>query len=193
MATPETPFWQNNQTVVGIDEVGRGPMAGPLVVCGVVLPIGYTNPEIRDSKILSVKKRNLLSKIIYAEALEIQVVIVDVASIDRLNIYQATRRAMTSIACASSADVVLTDAMKLPDVQHKPVYDLVHGDRLSVSIAAASIVAKVLRDDYMIRMDRLYPGYGFASHKGYGTLAHKEAMIRLGRTPLHRKSFQFHQ
>ena len=194
MNTYELPFWQKQLLVCGIDEAGRGPLAGPLIVAGVVFPIGYMHPSINDSKQLSEKKRNLLFKEIMRDALEIMIVIVDEATIDKENIYQATKNAMVKIAQQSIACGILTDAMPLNT--DKPAQSIIKGDSKSISIAAASIIAKVLRDTKMKHLDIVYPAYGFAQHKGYGTKAHIEAIRTHGITPIHRKSFApvaFHQ
>ncbi|PKM87022.1 MAG: ribonuclease HII [Firmicutes bacterium HGW-Firmicutes-10] len=187
MNTYEQPFWDDNQLVIGIDEAGRGPLAGPLIVAGVVLPIGYHHALINDSKQLSEKKRKLLFHEIMSNACEVIIVIVDETTIDRENIYQATRQAMANIARCSIAQAVLTDAMPL--TLDKSVTSIIKGDSKSISIAAASIIAKVIRDTKMKHLDKIYPEYGFAKHKGYGTKAHTDAIQRYGITPIHRKSF----
>lgn len=194
MNTFELPSWNEMKLVCGIDEAGRGPLAGPMVVAGVVLPIGYVHPMINDSKQLSEKKRDLLFSEIMRDALEVIIVIVDEATIDKVNIYQAAKQAMTHIARYSIATDVLTDAMPL-DLD-KQVLSIIKGDTKSISIAAASIIAKVVRDTKMKHLDRMYPKYGFAKHKGYGTKAHIDAICIYGITPIHRKSFApvaFHQ
>ena len=187
MNTYEQPFWDKNQLVIGIDEAGRGPLAGPLIVAGVVLPIGYHHALINDSKQLSEKKRKLLFHEIMSNACEVIIVIVDETTIDRENIYQATRQAMANIARCSIAQAVLTDAMPL--TLDKSVTSIIKGDSKSISIAAASIIAKVIRDTKMKHLDKIYPEYGFAKHKGYGTKAHIDAIQIYGITPIHRKSF----
>lgn len=186
----EIKAWKNQKLVLGIDEAGRGPMAGPCVVCGVVFPIGYENELINDSKQLSQTKRESLVEIIKRDALAYEIKIVSVEAIDELNIYQATKLAMMDIAQKMQADVVLTDAMPF-ESHDKEVISIVKGDQLSISIAAASILAKTKRDEIMFEFDALYPEYGFKDHKGYGTKKHKEAILKYGRTPIHRKSFRF--
>ena len=186
----EIKAWKNQKLVVGIDEAGRGPMAGPCVVCGVVFPIGYENELINDSKQLSQTKRESLVEIIKRDALAYEIKIVSVEAIDELNIYQATKLAMMDIAQKMQADLVLTDAMPF-EADDKEVISIVKGDQLSISIAAASILAKTKRDEIMFELDALYPEYGFKDHKGYGTKKHKEAIFKYGRTPIHRKSFRF--
>lgn len=194
MNTYETPFWSKHQSVIGIDEAGRGPLAGPMVVAGVVFVPGYQHPLIYDSKKLSEKKRRDLFDVILHDAVEIIIMIVDEATIDQLNIYQAAKKAMADIARVSMADAVLTDAM--PIDSEKPVVSIIKGDRLSISIAAASIIAKVVRDNKMMHLDKQYPQFGFAKHKGYPTAAHLEAIAAFGITDCHRKSYgpvMFHQ
>ncbi len=180
--------WEKGLTVVGIDEAGRGPLAGPLVVAGVVFPVGYDSGEINDSKQLTEKKRERLYDIIIKDALFYQIEIVEPEEIDRMNILEADRAAMTRIAQAAPTDIVLTDAVDL--YIKKNVTSLIKGDTLSCSISAGSILAKVTRDRLMYEYDRLYPEYGFAKHKGYGTKAHMEALQKYGACPIHRRSFR---
>lgn len=177
-----------HRTIVGLDEAGRGPMAGPLVVAGVVFPDGYTNPELDDSKRLSEKKRERLFAVIKQDAVWYDIEFVDEQTIDMKNIYRADQEAMFQIAKAAPADIVLTDAMPLDGLQ-KHVESIIKGDHKSISIAAASILAKVSRDHYMYHLDALYPQYGFAKHKGYPTKQHKEALRRFGVLPCHRRSY----
>ena len=185
--TYENQYWQNNTLIVGIDEAGRGPLAGPLSVAGVVFPIGYKNDDIYDSKSISEKKRNELFDIIIKDALWYEIIQVDEKTIDRYNILEADRMAMRKIALDSQKDVVLTDAMKLGI--DRVVIDLVKGDQKSMSIAAASILAKVTRDRIMEMYDGMYPEYGLKKNKGYPTKAHMEAIDLYGITPIHRLSF----
>ena len=180
--------WQEDKLLIGIDEAGRGPLAGPLVVAGVIFPIGYENKEIYDSKALSEKKRDHLFELIKEEALHFEIMIVSEEDIDKYDIYHADQRAMSQIALNSSAEIVLTDAMPL-DID-KEVISLVKGDQKSISIAAGSILAKVTRDRIMKEYDLIYPEYGFAKNKGYPTKAHLEALDKYGITPIHRKSFK---
>ena len=190
----EHQYWQQEKLVLGIDEAGRGPLAGPLVVAGVVFPIGYENKDIYDSKALSEKKREALFEVIQEDALSFTISIVQEKEIDRLNIYRADQEAMKEIALKMMADIVLTDAM--PIEIEKPVFSLIKGDQKSISIAAGSILAKVTRDRLMKEYDKLYPEYGFAKNKGYGTKQHMEAIQTYGITPIHRRSFApvaFHQ
>ena len=183
----EHDAWAQGKLVLGIDEAGRGPLAGPLVAAGVLFPIGYENPEIYDSKSISEKKREALFEVIKEDALYFEIVIVSPEEIDRWNIYRADQRAFAEIAQLIPADVVLTDAMPLEGDAR--VIPLVKGDRKSVSIAAGSILAKVTRDRIMKEYDVLYPQYGFAKHKGYPTPQHLAAIEEYGITEIHRKSF----
>ncbi len=186
----ETQIWLRGDLVCGIDEAGRGPMAGPCVVSGVILPKDYENPLIYDSKQLSEKKRDALRQIIERDAVAIWVEIISVEEIDRLNIYRATQQAMEKIAYEAPTSYILTDAMPLK-IEGKEVTDIIKGDARSISIAAASIIAKTSRDALMQDYDGLYPQYGFKKHKGYGTKSHKEAIMQYGRCPIHRMSFRF--
>ncbi len=191
----EHQFWAEGKLVLGLDEAGRGPLAGPLSAAGVIFPIGYENPDIYDSKSLSEKKRDMLYEQIMEDALWFEIVEVTEEEIDRLNIYRADQKAFSEIAMHSAADVILTDAMPLPD-EEREVFDLVKGDQKSISIAAASILAKVTRDRIMKEYDTLYPEYGFAKNKGYPTKQHMQAIEQYGITPIHRRSFgpvKFHQ
>lgn len=182
--------WQENKLLLGIDEAGRGPMAGPCIVCGVVLPKGYENPEIDDSKKLSEKKRLELYKQIVEDALHVKVIEISVEEIEEKNIYQATKDAMRRVSESLDVDYVITDAMPF-EVEGKFINSMIKADQKSISVAAASIVAKTYRDLKMIEYDKEYPEYGFAQHKGYGTKKHKEAILEYGRCAIHRKSFRF--
>lgn len=176
--------------ILGIDEAGRGPLAGPLVIAGVILPMDFNNSEINDSKKLSDKKRRELFKVISENAIEIKVNIVDVETIDKLNIYRATKEGMEEIVknVGDNCDAVFVDAMKLENID-KPVLSLIKGDALSLSIAAASIIAKVTRDDIMNELDKEFPMYDFKNNKGYGTKKHMLALERYGITKHHRMSY----
>lgn len=183
----EKQFWEQDEYVMGIDEAGRGPLCGPLVVACCILPINYSNEEINDSKQLTEKKREKLFSQIIHDAHHYEFRIVSPAEIDRLDIYHATKKAMDELSLSSSIhSVTLTDAMPLG---RSDVIDIVKGDAESVSIAAASILAKVLRDHIMKGYDILYPQYGYAAHKGYGTKKHLEMMDKYGLNPLYRMSF----
>jgi len=176
--------------IAGIDEAGRGPLAGPVLACAVILPKGLRIKGIDDSKKLTEKKREHLAKIIQESALAVSIGIADVKTIDSINIYQATVKAMTDAVnkLILKPDIILTDAMNLPDISitQRPV---IKGDSLSMTIAAASIVAKVTRDAMMKEYHEIYPEYGFAQHKGYGTKQHIAAISAYGLCPIHRRSF----
>uniref|UniRef100_UPI0028062403 ribonuclease HII n=1 Tax=uncultured Holdemanella sp. TaxID=1763549 RepID=UPI0028062403 len=148
----ECDFWDANKIILGMDEAGRGPIAGPLMVAGVIFPIGYENTLIDDSKKLSEKKREALFKTIIQDALYYQILVVDEKTIDKKNIYRATQEAMMEIANNAKCDFVLSDAMPLPDID-KPYEAIVKGDQKSLLIAAASILAKVTRDRWMKKLD----------------------------------------
>jgi ribonuclease HII len=185
----EHQFWAEGKLLAGIDEAGRGPLAGPLSVAAVVFPAGYENPEIYDSKALSEKKREALFEVIEEEALWFAILEVSPAEIDRWNIYRADQRAFSRLAREAGTRVVLTDAMPLEEEAGRQVISLVKGDQKSISIAAASILAKVTRDRLMKQYDQEYPGYGFARNKGYPTAEHLAAIEKLGITPIHRRSY----
>ena len=184
----ENLYWDKNQYVIGIDEAGRGPLAGPVVVAGVIFPIGYDSKDIYDSKKLSLKKREELYKVILEDALYYNIQIVDEKEIDKYNIYQATKMANERIVLDSKCQVVLTDAMKL-QLENYTVYPIIKGDQKSCSIAAGSILAKVTRDHIMDEYDAIYPQYGFKKHKGYPTKAHLQALQQYGPCPIHRFSY----
>lgn len=187
----ELAWWNaGKKKIVGIDEAGRGPIAGPLVVAAVSFPVGFSHDEIYDSKKLSEKKRMQLFQEIIKLASEYHIAIIDPKTIDELNIYRATQTTMQALSDSfDGADGILTDAMPLP-AQRLDVISLVKGDQKSVSIAAASILAKVTRDCIMKAYDHQYPQYGFAKHKGYPTKAHIEAMQTYGVIEkLYRKSY----
>ena len=175
--------------IAGTDEAGRGPMAGPLVAAAVILPNGYELKDLNDSKKLSESKREKLFDIIMRDALEVKVSFIDVLDVDRLNVYQASKIAMTN--CIEDfklpVDYVLSDAMPL-DLKMECL-PIIKGDMLSASIAAASIIAKVSRDRFMEQIDREYPMYGFSKHKGYVTKTHLENLNKFGPCKHHRKSF----
>lgn len=187
----EETHWIQQRVVAGVDEVGRGPLAGPVVAAAVILDPARPVFGVRDSKLLSARQRERLYPEILATALGIGVGMVGPRSIERINILEATRKAMQQALSALSVlpDVVLTDAMRLGGDWHE--VPLVHGDRLSVSIGAASIVAKVIRDRYMESLDAIYPEYGFARHKGYPTAEHRAQLVRLGPTSCHRSTFKW--
>jgi ribonuclease HII len=187
----ESAAWRRGATrVAGVDEAGRGPLAGPVVAAAVVLPPGTRIAGVDDSKRLEAEERERLFEIIRARALGVGVAIVDHTTIDRINILQATRLAMAQ-ALASlgmELELVLTDFVEVPGLRC-PQRNLVDGDRRSASVAAASIVAKVTRDRIMEAADRDFPLYGFGRHKGYATPEHRDALERHGPCPLHRRTF----
>lgn len=177
--------------IAGVDEAGRGPLAGPVVVGAVILPMGYHLPCINDSKKLSAKQREKLYHLIKEVAIAVQYVVIDRETIDQVNIYQATILGMyTAIQqLVPQPDAVLIDAVPLPDLA-MPSVSLIGGDAISASIGAASIIAKVERDRIMLELDEKFPQYGFAKHKGYGTAEHMKALAQYGPCPMHRQSFE---
>lgn len=174
--------------IIGLDEAGRGPMAGELVVAGVVFPKGYYDERINDSKQLSAKKRDELYNLIIENALYYNIEIISVEDVDRLNVYQASKKGMEKCIELLQLDnmFALSDAMPLNYPNH---LSIIKGDAKSISIAAASILAKVTRDRLMEQHALEYPQYGFEKHKGYVTKFHKEAIEKYGVCPIHRKSF----
>lgn len=176
--------------ICGIDEVGRGPLAGPVVAAAVILPKDEDIYYLNDSKQLSEKKREQLYDEIMEKAVAVGIGFADQACIDEINILQADYVAMREAISKLSVkpDVLLNDAVTIPDVDIKQE-PIIKGDTKSVSIAAASIIAKVTRDRYMVEMDKKYPGYGFANNKGYGSAAHIQAIRELGPCEIHRRTF----
>jgi len=181
--------------IAGLDEAGRGSWAGPVVAGAVILPLDRSDliaalGGVNDSKKLSAKKRESLLLLIRANALAIATGRAEPAEIDDIGIAPATRLAMMRAlqSLSPAADCLLLDAFPLPE-SSLPQKAIVHGDALCLSIAAASIVAKVARDAWMTALDAKFPGYGFAQHKGYGTAAHRQALEHLGPTPWHRMSW----
>ncbi len=178
-------------TLAGVDEAGRGPLAGPVTAAAVILPAGVTIPGLNDSKKLTEKKRDGLFDVIKEIALAYSIASATVEEIEELNILGATflamRRAVEGLSI--TPDMVLIDGNQTPRGLTLPSRTVVKGDSRSASIAAASILAKVTRDRYMLEQDKLYPVYGFAGHKGYGTKAHYEALEAHGLSPIHRPSF----
>lgn len=184
--------------IAGVDEVGRGPLAGPVVAACVVLPEDFDVLGVDDSKKLSEKKREQLYDAILSEALAYGIGMQDNASIDEINILEATKEAMRCAIIEAEQrlrektgcgiDHILIDALTLREVAI-PQTSIIKGDSASLSIAAASILAKVTRDRMMVEYDSIYPGYAFAKNKGYGTKAHYEGLQAQGMTPIHRRSF----
>lgn len=176
--------------IAGIDEVGRGPLAGPVVAAAVILPDGDPLPGIKDSKKLSSAKRVSFFQLIQEKAESIGIGVISEQTIDRINILQATKKAMEGAVAQLPVrpDYLLIDALKLERIPI-PQEAIVKGDNKSVSIAAASVIAKVTRDRMMEELSEMYPEYAFAQNKGYGTRTHMEALYRFGPSPVHRKSF----
>lgn len=179
------------ELIAGVDEAGRGPLAGPLVIAAVILPKDVFISGLNDSKQLSAAKRDMLYNEVMAKALDIEVNIVSVSNIDELNIYAATQQGMAQVLenlhCRPQAALIDAMPVKVPGMK---IESVVHGDALSASIAAASIIAKVTRDRIMERLDLVYPAYGFAHNKGYGSGAHMQAVREQGATRWHRRSFE---
>lgn len=178
------------QLIAGIDEAGRGPLAGPVVAAAVILPADYLHPEITDSKKLSARKRDQLYDIIKRDAVAIGMGVVDADIIDRLNILQATLQAMREavLELTISPDFLLIDGLNSIPLA-TPQKTLIKGDSRSVSVAAASIIAKVSRDNIMEMYHRQFPQYNFSHNKGYGTKEHCSAIRKFGMCKIHRKSF----
>jgi ribonuclease HII len=186
---------QGHALVAGIDEAGRGAWAGPVVAAAVILPVGVMRMSglcgVRDSKLLSPSQREALFPMILQGALAVGVGMASHDEIDGMGIVSATRRAMKRAveALTTAPGALLIDAVKLPDVP-LPQHVLFHADTRCLSVAAASIVAKVTRDRWMADLDAQYPGYGFARHKGYGTQLHQQTLAQLGPSPVHRMTFE---
>lgn len=178
----ERKYWnQGNEYILGLDEAGRGPWAGPLVVAGCILPKGYKNDEINDSKKLSMKKREWLFDEIIKSAIAYDILFISAQDVDKLNPKQASINGMYEVfsSIKPTAQVVLIDAEKVPKIKAK-TESIIKGDAKSISIAAASILAKVARDRYMIEIANKYPEYHFDSNKGYGTIEHLKAIQKFG-------------
>lgn len=182
---------QGFSLIVGVDEAGRGPLAGPVCAAACLLPVDFKNDDINDSKQLTEKKREALFPIIEEKALAYGIAFASALEIDKYNIYEATKMAMRRAIeqIQIPYDLILTDAMPLKGFS-KPVVPIIKGDAKAENIAAASILAKVTRDHFMIELDQQYPGYGFKKHKGYGTKEHLAALEKYGPIEgVHRKSF----
>ncbi|MDT7016726.1 ribonuclease HII [Latilactobacillus curvatus] len=185
----EESLWPDYPLIAGIDEVGRGPLAGPVVTAAVILPHDFDLWQVNDSKQLSFKVKQELYRGIMAQAISVSIGITDAPRIDQENIYHATELAMGEAVAglAEHPDYLLVDAMTVPtDI---PQEKLIKGDARSISIASASIVAKVIRDQLMINYDQQYPGYDLANNMGYGTAKHLAGLAEFGVTPIHRRSF----
>jgi len=187
----ERALWETGlERIAGVDEAGVGPLAGPLVAAAVVFPPGFGLLGVDDSKKLTPERRRLLAVEIRASASAFAIAVVEPEEIDRINVYRATLAAMGRAldALAITPEHVLVDARRIPgcDLPQEPI---VKGDAHCHAIAAASILAKTARDAIMLRYEDEYPGYGFASHKGYSTETHRDAIRRLGPCPIHRRSF----
>jgi ribonuclease HII len=182
---------QGFSAVCGVDEAGRGPLAGPVCAAAVILPEGLVIEGLNDSKKLTEKKREALYDVIKEKALAYSIAFATVEEIEEYNILQATFMAMTRAVEGLSAtpDYALIDGNKIPPQLTVPAQAVIGGDALSYSIAAASVLAKGTRDRYMVEMDETYPAYNFKKHKGYGTKVHREAILEVGPSPIHRMSF----
>ena len=197
----EELYSQGTTSIAGIDEAGRGPLAGPVVVACVVMPRDSMIEGVNDSKKVSEKKREKLYEEIIKEAIGYGVGIISQEEIDRINILNATKEGLTTAIKELEKDlkekqrefdkpeIILVDALTKIDTDHIPYRSIIKGDAKSYSIAAASIIAKVTRDRIMRQWDEVYPMYGFEKHKGYGTAAHINAIKEYGLCPLHRRSF----
>ena len=187
----ERKYYEEGKTLIaGVDEVGRGPLAGPVVTAAVILPKNCMIEGVNDSKKISDKKRRALAEDIKEKAVAYSISMENCGVIDEINILQATLRAMKKAVESLSVkpEKVLVDAVHIPDIDIEQAA-IIKGDEKSLSIAAASIIAKVTRDDLMIEMDKIYPEYKFASNVGYGSKEHTEALKKYGPCPIHRRSF----
>jgi Ribonuclease HII len=184
-------YREGYQLIAGIDEVGRGPIAGPVVAAAVILPSDFFLPGVNDSKLVSEKKRLQLAGEIKQRALAWSMVVISSRRIDQKNILQATREAMRTAVyeLTPRPDFILVDAVNIPDLNITQ-YPIIKGDSLSISIACASIIAKVERDHMMQNYDYIFPEYGLARHKGYATREHLLALEKYGPTPIHRSTFE---
>lgn len=188
----ETEAYEKGFSLIcGVDEAGRGPLAGPVCAAAVILPRDLEIEGLNDSKKLSDKRRRALYDIITEQAVAYGIAMVDEKVIDEINILQATFLAMRQAVqrLSEKPALALVDGNREPDFGDIPVKTIIKGDSLSANIAAASILAKVTRDRFMEQQDAIYPQYGFAVHKGYGTKAHYEALRQYGACPIHRRTF----
>lgn len=179
------------KNICGIDEAGRGPLAGPVVIAGVIMPEDSMIEGVNDSKKVSEKKREKLYDIILEEAISYSVAIIGQDVIDKINILNATKQGVTKVVEGLDVkpDLILVDALTHIDTKGIPYDSIIKGDAKCYNIAAASIIAKVTRDRIMRQWDEIYPQYGFINHKGYGTAKHIQALKEYGPCPIHRKSF----
>lgn len=179
------------QKIAGIDEAGRGPLAGPVVVAGVIMPQDSMIEGVNDSKKVSEKKREKLYDLILEEAISYSVAIIEQDTIDEINILNATKQGVTEVVegFETKPDLIIVDALNHINTKGIPYDSIIKGDAKCYNIAAASIIAKVTRDRIMRQWDEIYPQYGFATHKGYGTANHIEAIRECGLCPIHRRSF----
>ena len=182
------------KSICGIDEAGRGPLAGPVVVASVIMPEGSMIEGVNDSKKVSEKKREKLYDLILSEAISYGVGIIGQDEIDEINILNATKKGLTISLqeLTQKPDLIIVDALTKIDTDGIKYESIIKGDAKCYSIAAASIIAKVTRDRIMREWDKVYPQYGFVAHKGYGTVAHIKALKEYGACPLHRKTFIKH-
>ena len=187
----QSVYKEGFQYICGIDEAGRGPLAGPVVIASAIMPKDSMIEGVNDSKKVSEKKREELFEIITKEAISYGVGIISQEEIDEINILNATKKGLTESLKDLSVkpDIILVDALKDIDTLNIPYRSVIKGDAKIYSIACASIIAKVTRDRIIREWDKVYPQYGFASHKGYGTAKHIEAIKEYGLCPLHRRSF----
>lgn len=184
-------FENGHNHICGIDEAGRGPLAGPVVVASAIFAKDSMIEGVNDSKKISEKKRERIFEEITKEAISYGIGIIDEMTIDEINILEATKLGLTTSLKELKAkpDIILVDALKDINTLGIPYMSIIKGDAMSYSIAAASIIAKVTRDRIMVEYDKIYPEYGFAKHKGYGTKEHIEAIKKYGLCPIHRRSF----
>lgn len=190
----EMEFYQKyKKYIAGIDEVGRGPLAGPVMTCAVILPKDCVILGINDSKKLSAKQRQNLCEQLKKVAIDISISLIEADEIDRINVLRATQKSMAQSinTLTINPDIILTDAIHIPNINIEQL-SIIKGDNKSISIAAASIIAKVTRDKLMVEYSKKYPQYGFERNKGYGTKEHIQAIKKYGLCPIHRKTFVKH-
>lgn len=188
----EWDFWENNSLIAGLDEVGRGALAGPIVVAGVILPTWFQDCRIQDSKTISPEKRYYLSKVIEKNALEIRISILGVSTIEKRNPLEATREGMRRVikTFKLTPHLFLVDGKDSLKMEGVEILNLVKGDSKSINIAAASIVAKVTRDRIMEEWHNLFPAYGWNKNKGYFDATHLSSLLKYGFCQLHRRNYE---